>query len=214
MKKYLYSIIVVIFLTGTSYSQYDVRAGMGISIVSTPSLIDYLNQHYAQSQQLGVFNTAILFAGEAGYALNDDHEIALEIAYEINSFNFSYSPGEYKLNYDFIMPTFVYYYLIKGTGYNLKFGGGAGPRFTSADEKPQFSITTIYNSIGFGFLVKAEGNTLLSDNLYANIGVDLRYDFNGKPKNGGIYLVNTTNNENVNFNSLSAGIHLGITYNF
>ena len=66
MKKYLYSIIVVLIITGTSYSQYDFRAGMGISVVNTPSLIDYLNQHFAQNQQLGVFNSSIVFSGEGG----------------------------------------------------------------------------------------------------------------------------------------------------
>jgi hypothetical protein len=215
MKKTVFSIFITLFIAGTSYSQYDIRAGLGISLVSTPSLIDYLNQHFAPSnQQLGVFNTSVVFSGEGGYFVDDNHEIALEVAYQLNSYNFSYNPGEYSLSYDFIMPTFIYYYLIKGTGYNLKFGGGLGPRFTSADEKPQFSPSTKYSSIGLGFLAKADGNTLLSDKLYANIGVDLRYDFNGSPKNGSSYLVNTTNNKNVNFNSLSIGIHIGVSYIF
>jgi hypothetical protein len=40
----------------------------------------------------------------------------------------------------------------------------------------EYSITTNYTAMGAGFVLKAEGNTLLSDNLYALIGVDLRYD--------------------------------------
>jgi hypothetical protein len=206
----------VLGIAGTSYSQYDLRAGMGISFVSTPSLIDYLNLHFAPSdQQLGVFNSAVVFSGEAGYYVNDSYEVGVDFAYELNSYNFSYNPGEYKLNYSFIMPTLVNYYVIRGTGYNFKFGGGIGPRFTSADQQlPATPSAITYNSVGFGLMLKAEGNTLLSGNLYANIGVDLRYDFNGKPKNGSSYLVNTNNNENVNFNSLSAGIHLGVSYIF
>lgn len=214
MKKYIFLIFAVLGIAGTSYSQYDFRAGMGISFVATPSLVDYLNQDLYQ--QIGVFNSAIVFSGEAGYFVNDSYEIGVDFAYMLNSYNFSFgSSGNYKLSYDFIMPTLVNYYVIKGTGYDFKFGGGIGPRFTSADQQlPATPSAITYNSIGFGFLLKAEGNTLLSDNLYANIGVDLRYDFNGKPKNGSTYLVNTNNNENVNFNSLSAGIHLGVSYIF
>jgi hypothetical protein len=214
MRKYIYSIITVLIISGTSYSQYDFRAGMGISFVSTPSLIDYLNQNFAPSnQQLGVFNSSVAFSGEAGYFVNDSYEIGVDFAYQLNSYNFSYNPGEYKLNYHFLMPTLVNYYVIKGAGYNFKFGGGIGPRFTSAEQQlPATPSAITYSSTGFGLLLKAEGNTLLSGNLYANIGAELRYDFNGEPENNGSHLVN--NNKNVNFNSLSAGIHLGVTYNF
>jgi hypothetical protein len=215
MRKYIYLIISALIITGTSYAQYDFRAGMGISLVNTPSLIDYLNQNFAPSnQQLGVFNSSIVFSGEAGYFVNDSYEISLDFSYLLNSYNFSYNPGLYKLSYDFIMPTLVNYYVIRGTGYNFKFGGGIGPRFTNADQQLPAQPSITYNSVGFGFLLKAEGNTLLSDNFYANIGVDLRYDFNGEPKNGNLYLVNPNYNENVNFNSLSVGIHLGVTYIF
>jgi len=46
----------------------------------------------------------------------------------------------------------------------------------------------------------------LSDNVYANIGGDIRYDLNGKP--------NLITNENVNLNTLSLGVRLGVTYRF
>jgi hypothetical protein len=198
------------------YSQYDFRAGMGINFVSTPSLTDYLNQNFAASnQQIGVFNSAIIFTAEGGYFLNDHYEISLELGYLINSYNYSYSIGTYRLNYDIIMPTVINYYVIRGAGYSFKFGGGIGLRFLSADQQlPATPSAVNYSSTGFGFLLKAEGNTLLSGNFYANIGVDLGYDFNGKPKYGSTYIVNYINNENVNFNALSAGIHLGVSYIF
>jgi hypothetical protein len=215
MRKYIYLVISVVMIMGTSYAQYDFRIGMGISVVSTPSLIDYLNENFAPSnQQLGVFNSSIVFSGEAGYFVNDSYEISLDFSYLLNSYNFSYNPGVYKLSYDFLMPKFVNYYVIKGSGYNFKFGGGIGPCFTNVDQQMPASPSATYNSVGFGFIFKAEGNTLLSDKLFANIGVDLGYDFNGTPKNGNLYLVNPNNNQNVNFNSLSAGIHLGVSYIF
>jgi hypothetical protein len=58
-----------------------------------------------------------------------------------------------------------------------------------------------------GFLLKADGNTLLSGSLYANIGADLRYDINGKYTNAG------TGRE-IKLDAFSVGIRLGITYIF
>jgi hypothetical protein len=215
MKKYILLIISILFVSETLYAQYDFRAGMGISLVNTPSLINYLNENFAPSnQQLSVFNSSIVFSGEAGYFVNDSYEISLDFSYMYNSYNFSYNPGLYKLSYGFIMPRLLNYYVISGKGYDLKFGGGVGPSFTSVNQQLPAEPVFTYSSVGFGLIVKAEGNTQLSENFYANIGVDLRYDFNGEPKNGSSYLVNPVNNGNVNFNSLSAGIHLGVSYIF
>jgi hypothetical protein len=214
MRIYIYLIFTLI-ITGTSYAQYDFRAGMGISEVNTPSLVNYLNENYAPpGQQLGVFNSSIVFSCEAGYFVNDSYELSLDFSYLLNSYNFSENLGLYKLSYDIIMPSLVNYYVIKGTGYSFKFGGGIGPRFTSVDEQQSTGTVGNYNSFGFGILFKVEGNTMLSDNFYANIGFDLRYDFNGDPKNGSLYLFNPVNDEKVNFNSLSAGLHLGVSYIF
>ena len=70
-----------------------------------------------------------------------------------------------------------------------------------------------YSSTGFGGLLRVEANTSLAENLYANIGGDLRYDVNGEPENDhGNNLVNNVEGETVNFNSFSVGIKLGISY--
>jgi hypothetical protein len=53
----------------------------------------------------------------------------------------------------------------------------------------------------------------MSENLFANIGGDLRYDINGEPEdNSGHTLYNIVENENVSFNSFSLGVNLGISY--
>jgi hypothetical protein len=181
-----------------------------------PSLIDYLNQNFAPAdQQLGTFNSAIVFSGEGGYLLNNHYEVGLEVAYLVNSHNYSYDLGIYHLNYSIVMPTIVNYYVLRGNGYDFKFGGGIGIRFVNANQQlPGTPNSVSYKSTGFGFLLKADGNTLLSGNLYANIGVDVRYDFNGKPKSGNGYLENHIDNSTINFNALSAGIRLGVSYIF
>jgi hypothetical protein len=187
MKK-LYILLIFISFCSLIYPQISLRAGMGINFNSTPSLRDYLNDsHFAPiDNQVASFNTAINFSGEVDYRADDKYEIGLEMAYLYNSFTFSPGGGRYELSYSILMPTIVNYYVIDGQGYNFKFGGGLGLRFASINELQQFtSNANVYNSIGFGILLRASGNTSLGGNVYANITGDIRYDLNGTPKNNG-----------------------------
>lgn len=198
----------------TSFSQVQVRGSMGVDFVSTPSLYDYINQNFAASNsQVGSFNAAIIFSGEVDYDVSSNYEIGLDLGYRLYSFNTQNTIGQYDLTYHSFMPTLVNYYVINGDGYQFKFGGGAGVRFLSADESiPGTGSTQTYSSTGFGILLRAAGNTRLSDNFYINIGLDARYDINGEPSNGGNNLFNFASNSKVNFNSLSLGLGLGLTY--
>jgi len=209
-------ILFLILCSAGAYAQYSVRAGMGISFLDAPSLIDYININFAPAnQQLASFTTAINFNGEFDYSINETYQAGVDFNYFLNSYNFSSINGIYKMDYNILMPTLVNYYVISGAGYSFKFGGGIGPRFVSVSEQlPGTPSATNYTSTGFGFLARADGNTLLSKDLFANIGVDFKYDINGKPANGGKYLYNSATSENVNFNMFSVVIRLGLTYIF
>jgi len=106
------------------------------------------------------------------------------------------------------------YYVLLGNGYNVKFGGGAGVRFINVTESKKWQGTEdTFSSVGFGGLLRAEANTALAENVYANIGVDLRYDINGEPENSnGNTLVNNVKGENVNFDTFSLGVKLGVSF--
>lgn len=201
-----YLVLLFLLLTGFLYPQIDVRAGMGIYFISTPSLRDYLNQNYRSGEEYPTFNSAISFSGESDYFFSPSFAAGLEINYILNSFTFMSEIGKRELTYNFIMPTAAAYYVISGSGYNFKLGGGAGVRFTNVDESTSFASRS-YSTTGIGFLIKADGNTLLGGNLYANVGTDLRYDMNGK------YNVTDTGQE-IKLDALSFGIRLGVTYVF
>ncbi len=201
-------------IPGLSFSQTEVRASMGIDFISSPSLTDYLNQTYANGQ-LSTFNSAIIFSLEADRFLKENYQVGLELSYLINSFNYSQDFNTYNLSYYILMPAILNYYIIQGEGYEFKFGGGIGIPFVTADEKTiGIDYSTKYKSAGVGLILRIDGNTILSDKVYVNVGGDLKYELNGKPKNGNIYLVNRATGENINFNLFSAGIHLGLTYRF
>ncbi len=215
MIKKVYLILFLIF-PFSIYGQVTIRGGMGINFQNTPSFNDYINENFASyGSELNNFNSAVMFSVEGGYLLNQSNEIALELDYLLYSYTYSYTLGQYEFFYGIIMPSILDYYVIQGEGYQLKFGGGAGVRFVIADQTLPGSTSSVkYNSTGFGIILKADGNTRLDGNFYANIGVDARYDWNGEPEHDGSKLYNDASMENVNLNALSFGIHLGIAFIF
>ena len=213
MKKAVFFFVIVISIFSFAQKQNEVRASMGIDFVSVPSLKDYIDQ--LPYEQLADFNTAINFSGSYGRMLSESYQLQFEVGYFLYSFNSSGVDGQYDLTYSLIMPSVLNYYVLNGKGYNFKFGGGAGIRFLSLDESlPGTGSKTNYSSIGYGLILRAEGNTAIAENVYAHIGADVRYDIIGEPKNNGENLKNIVLKENVNFNSLSFGIRLGISYQF
>jgi hypothetical protein len=215
MKK-IFWIFTVLLISNLTFSQTELKATMGINLISIPSAQDYINQNYApQDDQLSTFNTAVIFSGEVGYFLNEKFEMSIEFPYQIYTYTTTIAgAGQYNLSFDSFLPSVMAYYVISGNGYNFKFGGGVGPRFVNVTEEKKWQGTEVdYSSIGFGGLLRIEANTALSENLFANIGGDLRYDINGEPENdNGHTLYNIVENENVSFNSFSLGVKLGISY--
>jgi hypothetical protein len=198
-------------------AQVEISASMGIDFINSPSFYDYINQNYTQSggESLEDFNASILFSGEVGYLLGESYQPAVEVGYLINSYTASLQNGQYEMAYDNLIFSLLNYYVIKGEGYNFKFGGGVGLRFLLADEsQPGTGIMKTFSSTGYGFILKAAGNTLLGGSLFARISVQARYDLNGEPENNGTPLVNNIAKENVNFNSISMGVSLGVSYIF
>ena len=215
MKKLLI-IGTILFSINFAYAQTELKATMGINFISIPSVQDYINQSYQPSVQLGSFSTAVIFTIEAGQFLSSNFELGLEIPYQIFSYNNNVGLGQYDLTYNSVLPSVMAYYAFVGNGYNFKFGGGAGPRFVSVKESKKWMGSEVdFSSTGFGVVLRAEGNTILGENFYANIGLDIRYDVNGEPTNSnGDKIIYGNPKENVNFNSFSAGVKLGISYLF
>ncbi|MEO8231954.1 MAG: hypothetical protein ABI638_06705 [Ignavibacteriota bacterium] len=201
----LFVTIVTIFSFAQKENEF--RASMGIDFVSVPKLKVYLESISGESQS--DFNSAINFSGSYGRMISPNSQMELELGYLLSSFNFNVGDGNYDLTYSILMPSALYNYVLSGSGYNFKFGGGIGPRFLTSTEK-LLPFNNDYSKIGIGFLLRAVGNTAIAENVYAHIGADVRYDVLGKPDE------NATGNKigNVDFSSLSFGVRLGISYQF
>lgn len=207
-------IFLLILVTKTiTLAQIDVSASMGLDFKYASSYRDYINTSFAMSNQLPSFKSAVTFNATADYKLDEDYAIGIEHSILIDSYNAQFGVGGvYELAYEIQRPTLIGYYIIPGAGYQFKFGVGLGLRFVSLSERILTEIN--YKSSGYGFLLKAEGNTLLSQNFYALIGGNLRIDKIGDVENNGKFIVNRNTKENLNMNSISFGIYLGITYTF
>jgi len=210
--------IILVLILICSYkieAQFEATAGMGFDFINSPVFTDYVNVNYALSgEKLSSMNSAIEFYGEIGYNYLENYNFAIDYSNQIYSFNNSTMFGNYDISYTYFKPSIVAYYQIVGYGYKFKFGAGVGPRFVSLDEKlPGLTKENNFTATGYGFLLRLTGNTLLSGDMYANIGLDLRYDMAGELK-GDYKLYNNVLNESVNLNSLTFAIKLGVTYIF
>ncbi len=202
MKKLL---ILLIFPVITNFAQPDFSAGMGISFVTAPDLRDYINYNFGQGNQLATFNSVVEFFGEVDFPVNDNWDLGVEYAVNIFSYNTPiFGTGIYEISYNQHMPSALIYYVVKGEGYKIKLGGGAGYRYVALDEK--IIETVSYSSSGFGMLLRAQGLTLLSGNLYAYIGGDMRLDFPAE--------IVREQTDNIKLNSLAFGVKLGVSYLF
>lgn len=192
-------------------AQWDFNASMGMDFKSVPSLRDYINSGFSNpGNQFASFKSTVNFSGEADYRLKPNFQIGFEYSYQTDSYNTPHgSGGVYELSYSNHRPTVMAYYIIPGLGYQFKFGGGAGYRYASLNER--IVSNTNHSFSGFGLVLRALGNTMLGKNFYALVGFDLRYDILGQNSNSNM-IINQTNDENVNLNSVSVGVLLGITF--
>lgn len=213
MKNSIAVLMILLSIAFTSSNgQLNITGGMGIDLTNTSSLNDYIS--YNNGERRADFNTNVEFFGEAGYLLNGDLQIGAEYAFSISSYN-SNTRGYYNLSYDTHMPSILAYYVISGQGYKFKFGGGAGYRYITLDEARANYIQPLsYTASGVGFILRADGNTTLGGNLYADIALQMRLDYVGEPKSNDKTLVNSFSQQNVDLNSFSVGIRLGLAYYF
>lgn len=214
MKKLI--ITIFLFCLMSSFAQEnEITTTMGIDFMSTPSFRDYINQNYTAGEEMNDFNSAVQFTVKYGRLLNSNFMLAGEIGYQIYSYNNYFSLGQYDITINSLLPNILAYYVISGNGYNFKFGGGAGLRLLYLSEKlPGEPGSTKYTASGFGLLLRGEASTRIDGNLHVHVGADLRYDLAGKPQASQDTLSTNKTFEQIEFNSLIAGVRLGLSYYF
>ncbi len=214
MRNFLF-ILMILHSLSTFAQNNELSATMGIDFISTPSFRDYVNQNYITGEEISDFSSAVQFNIKYGRIIYSRFMLAAEVGYRIYSYNNFFSLGQYDVSINSILPSVLAFYVYSGDGYNFKLGGGGGLRLLYINEKlPGETSSTDYNATGFGFLLRAEGTTMIDGNLHAHIGGDIRYDIAGNPEKKSGSLSANKAFEQVEFNSLIVGVRLGLSYYF
>ncbi len=201
-------------LFAQSNEQYELTGGMGIAFESAPSVIDYLNYNFAQSDQLSyAFNSAVEGFAEFDFRYSENIKLGVEYCYNYFSYSNVNTIGfVYEFDKTIHGLTALGYYIKEGPGYEFKLGGGLGFRYGIVEEKIYQSET--YTATGFGMLARAQALTSLGGNVYANIGLDARYDIIGVLNNSDGNLYNDATGLEVDLSSLAFSVRIGVTYMF
>ncbi len=203
---------------GLLSAQVDLSAGMGISFINTSSLTDYINYAFADSDnKMADFTSAVEFSGEADFDVAPRYQIGFEYATQIYSFNVtSGKAGLYDFSYVAHRPSILGYYIWEGKGYKLKLGAGFGLRYIAAEEQVRTYPNPVeYSAMGFGIIGRGQAHTALDENVFAFLEASLNADFPGElSDNDDNKIINTSLDENVNMNSVSTTIKVGISYHF
>ncbi len=208
MKRVLLLLAGLLIIGGNAYSQISVSGGMGVNYTGTSSLIDYLDKYYSiPGDRPANGYTTIEFFFEADYNAKEHLTLGLDYAYRFYSYSAYVNYFNYEMSYNVHAPSLMCYYTIKGKGYQFNFGGGAGVRFASLEETKFPLGKANYSLTGGGLLLKAAGNTALSEHFYALISGTIKYDIYGKTRS-------ETAPEDIDLTSISAGVNLGLSYYF
>lgn len=196
--------------------RYGIGGGMGVSAVSIHELFTYINQSPGVDPQnrLSEFSTAIEFFLTMDLFLQPQFAVGMEYSYLFGSHNFATVTGSDDFFYSYHLPLLLGHYLVAGSEFFFKFGGGLGYIFARYVEdlatRPE---AIVYTGGGIGGKAQAVGHTPFGDNLFAYIGAEMRFGFpgsvtdsDGRPLQG--------RDSDVSFNFFSFGLKFGLMYYF
>jgi hypothetical protein len=155
-------------------------AGLGVLYLSARDVVNYVNSTASPGERVPQFRAVADFFVSASYPLSESIILKAEYAYESGSYSVTSFFGQTQYGIGVHAPSIILEYLLAGRGvYELKIGAGAGIHFGSLTTTIVEQITS-YTAHGAGFLVEFEGNTALSEHLYAYLGGSVRWDLIGE----------------------------------
>jgi hypothetical protein len=197
---------------------FDITAGLGIAVHSTPLLSNYINALAQPSlnQKVDQFNSAAEFYVTPELQVSREWSVGLEYSLLVKSYTIdsrtAYSRTD--ISYEVQMPSVLLHYLVFGDGFRLKFGGGAGYHFARFEQSfPTIGAGETFRVSGPGFKIDAVGNTRFDEVFYGSIGIDLRWVFLGTLSRGAdASKVERSGPDLPKMSFFNAGIKFGVTF--
>lgn len=188
-------------------------AGMGVNYHTAQDIVNHINGSGFVSQRVSEFKSGVEFFGALSIPLSSDWLVKGEYVYLLASYAQNTVYGSADFTYIIHMPTILMeYVLIDGSTYNLGAGLGLGYHFATFTEKSP-ALNGDYSGSGVGSLMELEGNTALGEDLFAHLGVQMRWDFIGDLKNGAANLP-SGGVAATSLHFFSVGARLGMSYYF
>lgn len=196
--------------------RYGIGGGMGVSAISVNEVVSYLNLLYIPDiySRISEFSSSIEFFGSYDHFINPNFAAGFEYSYLLGSHNISTGFGSNDFTYSYHMPLLLGHYVLGGSEYFFKFGGGLGYIFARFKEDlAALPDAIVYTGGGIGGKAQAVGHTPFGDNLFGYIGVEMRFAFPGSVHDDEGKAL-TDGRDDVSLNFFSFGLKFGLMYYF
>ena len=165
-------------------NSFAVVGGMGINLVRSSQIVDYINSVALYSQRVNDWGTAVDFFGGVEFPVSNGWGIKLEESYLFQSYSFIDNSGA-SATFDFFYsvnaPSVIIQKVITGKGYFVKLGAGGGYRIGNVTQKiSTFGLQNDYVTTGGGIKVEIVGQTAFDDHFYGYIGGQMGEEILGK----------------------------------
>jgi hypothetical protein len=201
--------------TGLGERSVSISAGFGVSWISAPRIVDYIDALELQSALLSRYTSAVHVCASVAWRAGRTWDLELEDAYLTKSYTFPQEIGaEASASYGLQTPMLLANYLFLGDRSVLKLGGGAGYTYGFYQDD-YFWGSGYWTSGGLCLKLQCEGHISFDDHFYSYLSGELRKSFMSDLHDaGGALLLNPHTKEPVNLSFFSAGITFGFTYYF
>ena len=148
---------------------------MGVSYISAQDLVNLVNATPGNASRESEFSSVVEFFGAVSIPFSGPWGLKVDYGYLMGSYAIQGLLGQTEYAYSAHMPSLLLQYiLVEGGVYNLK--AGFGPGYYLGTLTQRFGGTeSRYTGSGLGLLLDLEANTALGDDLFANLGVVVRW---------------------------------------
>ena len=195
-------------------SRFSFSGGMGISMTTSPSFVDYLRNDipYSNKDSVKAFGVGLEFFGALIYDLSKHFTLKADYSYFMKSSTYNSSYFTYDYFYYVHQPYLMGFYAVRGNSYAFEFGGGLGYHFTQMTKDIGAGSNLVYNASGLGYRAEVVFAAELSRRLGSYISGFILGSSIGTLKDGdGRPLLNAQTGKEVNLSSFGLGLRLGFT---
>jgi hypothetical protein len=196
-------------------NRFSFSLGMGISMSTAPSLVDYIRNDIPLINKDSVksFGVSFEFFGAVEYDVSKSFSLKLDYSYFTKSLSYSYSYFTYNYFYSIHQPYLMGFYVLRKPAYAFKFGAGLGYHFAQLTRDIGAGSNLVYNASGAAY----RGEVVFSADLSKRLGSYFSGFIMGssigslKDKNSNEVLKNRQTGEDVNMGGFGIGARLGLT---